>query len=248
MQSPRLYCAAPLSGANSAHEFELPPDAARHVALALRMRVGDAVTLFNGEGGEYAATITRIDKRGVVVRIDSFDPIERETSFPVTLVQSIIASDMMDLVVRKAVELGAAEIAPIISERTQRLPSARTHKRVERWRQIAVSACEQCGRNRVPAIGDVISLADWLDRDGVRSGVMMLVPDESVAYGDIVRERAPRSVIVGPEGGFTAHEVEQARRRGVTLARFGTTILRAETAALAALAVIAACAKTPAAT
>src|SRR4051812_6501625 len=106
MNTPRFYCATPLSAAGDSSEIELPRATARHVAQSLRMRMGDAVTLFNGEGGEFAATISRIDKRGVAMRIGAFNPVERETIHPTTLVQSVIAADMMDLVVRKAVELG----------------------------------------------------------------------------------------------------------------------------------------------
>src|SRR4051812_2827554 len=109
MHSPRFFCATPPSGAADGCEIELPRETARHIAQALRMRAGDSLTLFNGEGGEFAATIERIDKRGgVTVRISGFHSVERELRRPVTLVQSIIAADMMDLVVRKAVELGAA--------------------------------------------------------------------------------------------------------------------------------------------
>ena len=241
MISPRFFCATPLPDSGSMPEIALPPATARHIAQALRMRVGDAVTLFNGNGGEFAATIARIDKRGVVVRIGAFDPIERETSHPATLVQSVIAADMMDLVVRKAVELGVAAIVPVFAEYSQRVPDTRTVKRVERWRQIAVAACEQCGRNRVPAIADVVPLSAWLDLEGTGSDAVMLAPDGPIAYGEILRKAIPRFIVIGPEGGFTRHEIDHAVRNGARLARLGRTMLRAETAALAALAAIVAC-------
>ena len=240
MHSPRFFCATPLADASERGELDLPHDTARHVAQALRMRVGDTLTLFNGTGGEFAATIARIDKRGVAVQVGAFHPVERESAHPPTLVQSIIAADMMDLVVRKAVELGVAAIIPVLAERSQRAPETRTVKRVERWRQIAVSACEQCGRNRVPAIADVIALSSWLEREAVGHGTVLLAIDAPTAYGAILRQRVPQFVVVGPEGGFTPHEADQARRRGAMLARVGPTVLRAETAALAALAAIAA--------
>jgi len=240
MNSPRFYCATPLSAAGDMSELELPSSAARHIAQALRMRVGDAVTLFNGEGGEFAATIARIDRRGVAVHIGAFNPLERETSHPTTLVQSVIAADMMDLVVRKAVELGAGRIVPVFAEYSQRTPEARTAKRVERWRQIAISACEQCGRNRVPAIEDVAPLSSWLDSDGRGTGVVMLAPEAPIVYGEFLRKAVPRSIVIGPEGGFTRQECDQAQRNGATLARLGRAWLRSETAALAALAAIVA--------
>ncbi|HEY2817758.1 MAG TPA: 16S rRNA (uracil(1498)-N(3))-methyltransferase [Casimicrobiaceae bacterium] len=241
MNSPRFYCATPLSDTGERAEIELSRATARHIAQALRMRVGDAVALFNGEGGEFAATITRIDRRGVAAQIGAFDPIERETSHPTTLVQSIIAADMMDLVVRKAVELGVAAIVPVFAEYSQRTPETRTAKRVERWGQIAIAACEQCGRNRVPAIADAVPLSAWLDLGGKGPGVVVLGPDAPTTYAEVLRKSAPRFIVVGPEGGFTRQEIDHAVRNGARLARLGRTILRAETAALAALAAIVAC-------
>jgi 16S rRNA (uracil1498-N3)-methyltransferase len=245
MNSPRFFCATPLSDSAERSEIELPRATARHIAQALRMRVGDAVTLFNGEGGESAATITRIDKQGVAVRIGAFDPIEREIFHPSTLVQSVIAADMMDLVVRKAVELGVAAIVPVFAAYSQRAPETRTVKRAERWRQIAIAACEQCGRNRVPPIADVVPLSAWLDLGRKGAGVVMLAPEAPMSYAEVLRKSVPRFIVVGPEGGFTRQEIDHAVRNGATLVRLGRTILRAETAALAALAAIVACDDTP---
>src|SRR5207248_1792629 len=168
----------------------------------------------------------------------AFDPVEREAMHGVTLVQSIIAADMMDLVVRKAVELGVAAIVPLLSARSQRAPETRAAKRVERWRQIAIAACEQCGRNRVPKISDIISFSKWIDCAG--ADALMLDADAGTPYATALRQRMPRFVVVGPEGGFSEYERDDAKRRGMTLARFGARILRAETAALAALATIVA--------
>jgi 16S rRNA (uracil1498-N3)-methyltransferase len=204
------------------------------------MRVGDALTLFTGNGGEFVATIVRIDKREVAVRIGAFDPVEREASHAMTLVQSVIATDMMDLVVRKSVELGVAAIVPVIAARSQRSPEAREARRVERWRQIAVAACEQCGRNRVPEIAEITPLSAWLDTRAAGAEALMLVPDATASYATVVKKRHPRFIVVGPEGGFAPQERDDAKRRGVTFARFGPRILRAETAALAALSVIVA--------
>ena len=225
-------------------ELELPADAARHVAQALRMRAGDALTLFNGNGGEFAATIARIDRHGVAVRVGAFDPVERELARPVTLVQSIIAADMMDLVVRKAVELGVAAIVPVLAERSQRAPEARAVKRVERWRQIAVSACEQCGRNRVPPIADIIALPSWLERAGAEQGIVVLAAEAVRPFAAVLHRSVPRFVVVGPEGGVTPGETSNARRHGAALARLGPAVLRAETAALAALAAVGCCGST----
>jgi 16S rRNA (uracil1498-N3)-methyltransferase len=240
MHAPRFFCTLPLSTVDQGRELDLPRATARHIAQALRMRVGNALTLFAGNGGEFAATIMRIDRRGVAVRVGAFDPVEREAPHAVTLVQSIIAADMMDLVVRKAVELGAAAIVPVVAERSQRSLEARVAKRVERWRQIAVAACEQCGRNRVPGIMEIMPLSAWLGNTTASAEGLMLAPQAATSYATAIKTRHPRFIIVGPEGGFTAQERDEAKRRGVMLARFGPRILRAETAALAALSVIVA--------
>ena len=168
MLTPRIFVgmrAPPAPGA----DYALGDAAARHVAQALRMRVGDRLALFTGEGGEFTAVITRIDRAGVVVRVERHDPVEREALCPVVLVQAVIASDMMDLVVRKTVELGAAAIVPIQCARSQGLPPQRAERRVLHWRQIAVAACEQCGRNRVPDVADVVPFAQWLAGIGADS-------------------------------------------------------------------------------
>jgi 16S rRNA (uracil1498-N3)-methyltransferase len=240
MVAPRFFCTTPLSVDDQGRELNLAGETARHVAQALRMRAGDALTLFTGNGGEFAATIARIDKRDVAVRIGAFDPVEREAPRAVTLVQSIIAADMMDLVVRKSVELGVAAIVPVIAPRSQRSPEAREVKRVARWRQIAIAACEQCGRNRVPEITEIVPLSAWLDSRAASAEALMLVPDAATSYATAIKKRHPRFIVVGPEGGFAPQERDEAKRRGVTLARFGPRILRAETAALAALSVIVA--------
>src|SRR5437868_13270093 len=210
MRVPRFFCTHSLSPADQGREFDLPRETARHIAQALRMRVGDALTLFTGSGGEFAATIARIDKRGVAVRVGAFDPVEREASHAATLVQSIIAADMMDLVVRKSVELGVAAIIPVIAARSQRSPEAREAKRVERWRQIAVAACEQCGRNRVPEIAEIGPLSAWLDRDAASAHALMLVPEAATSYAAAIQKRYPRFIVVGPEGGFEPQECDEA--------------------------------------
>lgn len=238
MSLPRFYFSAPLSPADIGRDVNADEAASRHIAHALRMRVGDRITLFTGRGGEFAATITHIDKRAVTVRIDAFEPIERELSHPVALVQALIAVDMMDVVIRKATELGATTIVPLIAERSQRSPDTRSTKRIQRWRQIAVAACEQCGRNRIPIVCEIELLTTWLDRHAAETAAVMLTPDASVSLLAALHARSPRAILIGPEGGFTEREIDHARAHGVALARFGARVLRAETAAVAALAVV----------
>jgi len=240
MSAPRFFVDRPLPHTPTGRDFELPEAAARHVALALRMRPGDALALFDGTGGEFAATITRIDKRGVAASIDRFDPVERESPHRVTLVQAVIANDPMDWAVRKAVELGVAAVQPVLAARSQ--GSARGEKserRLAHWRGIAVAACEQCGRNRVPDVLPVVTLADWLDGPGAAAGrAVVLAPGASRSLADACAAALPAAVIVGPEGGFTDDELALAARRGAERVDLGPRVLRAETAAVAALAIV----------
>jgi 16S rRNA (uracil1498-N3)-methyltransferase len=239
MSAPRFFCDVPLMPQDVGRDIDFPPTAARHAAQALRLRVGDRIALFTGRGGEFAAVVSRIDKRSVAARVERFDPIEREAVNAVTLVQSVIAADMMDLVVRKAVELGAAAIVPVLAVRSQRMPPERATKRVAHWQQIAVAACEQCGRNRIPTVAGMRPLEEWLDNWTGTDGVaVMLSTEAKVPLAATLRNPPPRAVLIGPEGGFTAGELEHAGRRGVHRAHFGPRTLRSETAALAALAAI----------
>jgi 16S rRNA (uracil1498-N3)-methyltransferase len=205
----------------------------------LRLAVGDAIVLFTGAGGEFAATLARADKRAAAVRIDAFDPKERESDFAVTLVQGIAANDAMDHAVRRAVELGAAAIQPVLTTRSARVPDGeRGEKRLAHWRQIVVAACEQCGRNRVPEVRDVVTLERWLaDRNAAATG-LVLSPTAEVALAATPRPQHALDMLIGPEGGFTADEVALAQRRGMIAVRLGPRVLRAETAALASLAAI----------
>jgi 16S rRNA (uracil1498-N3)-methyltransferase len=216
------------------------PDAVAHHALrVLRLAVDDRIVLFTGAGGEFAATIARADKREAVARIDAFDPVERESNFAVTLVQGVAANDAMDHAVRRAVELGAAAVQPVLTTRSARVPDGeRGEKRLAHWRQIVVAACEQCGRNRVPEVRDVVTLERWLaDRNPAAMG-LVLSPTADVAIAATPRPQHALDMLIGPEGGFTADEIALAQRRGMVAVRMGPRVLRAETAALASLAAI----------
>jgi 16S rRNA (uracil1498-N3)-methyltransferase len=240
---PRIHLAvaAPLRPGDT---LELPPEQSRHVAQALRMRVGDALTLFTGTGGEYEATIERIERRDVVVHVGRHVAIERESAFTVTLVQSLIAADMMDLVVRKAVELGVAAIMPVQAARSQGVPAERTARRAAHWRQIAIAACEQSGRNRIPHVHDVVSLTQWLASTDARAFGVILDASATESLVAVASKTMPGALLSGPEGGFTPEEVQAATARGFVAAHLGPRVLRAETAPLAALATLNALAET----
>jgi 16S rRNA (uracil1498-N3)-methyltransferase len=227
--NPRFFVDAPLA-ANST--LVLPSAVAHHATRVLRLQAGDAITLFDGTGGEHAATIAGIERDRVTVAIGSFDAIEREFPRAVTLVQAVIAADPMDWAVRKAVELGAAAIMPVITARTN---APRADTRLAHWRQIAVAACEQCGRNRIPPIAAPLALAHWLESHG-DAHAAILAPGASRSLASVAH--TIEAVIVGPEGGFDESELALADRRGVVRTRLGPRILRAETAAVAALATI----------
>jgi 16S rRNA (uracil1498-N3)-methyltransferase len=228
-------------------EFPLPEAAAHHALRVLRLARGDALTLFDGAGGEWAATLAHVERREAIVRVECFDPIERELTVRVTLALAVIASDAMDIAVRKAVELGATAIAPVIASRTQGgLRGDKADRRLAHWRQIAVAACEQCGRNRVPAVAAVASFADWCALQGADTALLAPGGDLSLAAwvaSPAVRKRGPDvgiTVAVGPEGGYTDAEFDEAAARNVARVHLGPSVLRAETAALAAMATIAA--------
>ena len=217
----------------------MPDPVAHHALRVLRLAVGDRVVLFTGAGGEFAATLVRADKREAAARIDAFDPVERESALAVTLVQSIAANDAMDHAIRRAVELGAAAIQPVLTTRSARVPDGeRGQKRLAHWCQIVIAACEQCGRNRVPEVRSVVSLERWLADRNVAIAGLVLSPTAAAAIAAAPRPQHALDMMVGPEGGFTAEEIGLAQRKGLLAVRLGPRVLRAETAALAALAAV----------
>ncbi len=235
--APRFHVALDLAPAMAGEIVGLPDAVAHHAVRVLRLSVGDSLTLFTGTGGEYAATLTRNDKRGAAVRLDAFDPVERESSLAVTLAQGIAANEAMDYAVRKAVELGVTAVQPIVSARSAALPSGeRGLRRLAHWRQIAIAACEQCARNRIPEIAAAQTLGDWLAVSAGRGFV--LAPFAATALASLPRPASPLALVVGPEGGFEQGEIDAAIARGFAAVRLGPRVLRTETAAVAALAAL----------
>lgn len=237
MSVPRFFVALDLSPALVGRTVALPVDTAHHAVRVVRLSVGDALTLFDGRGGEYAATLATVEKRGASVRIGAFDPVERESPLAVTLAQAIAANDAMDYAVRKAVELGVATIQPLITERSAPLPEGeRSAKRLAHWRQVAVAACEQCGRNRVPQVEAPQALAAWLAAWAGEG--LVLAPNGTSSLATFTPPPSPLAVLVGPEGGLTEREVTSACSRGFVALRFGPRVLRTETAGVAMLAAL----------
>lgn len=233
MHTPRFYLDQTLApGAR----FSLPPGPARHAAKALRLTPGDTVTLFNGRGGEYAARIERIHKDEVAVAIAGFTDVERESRLQVMLAQGISSGERMDYTLQKAVELGVAAIQPIAARRSVvKLAGERADKRVAHWQGVVASACEQCGRNRVPEVTTPLPLADWLGRRSP-GRLLFLSPLAKARLADLPVPGGTDWLVAGPEGGFEADEIAALNAAGAVPVRLGPRVLRTETAALAALA------------
>ena len=233
---PRFYCPIPLAiGA----VVTLPDDIARHIHV-LRLTVGDSITLFNGEGGEYTATLVAVDKKRAVAEVKTFSPREAELPYSVTIAQALPEGSKIDWIIEKAVELGAAALQPIAAQRcVVRLSAERAAKKLEHWRGIAASAAEQSGRNRLLHVGEPVDFHEWISQRNLHSRIM-LSPRAEQSLSDWARHHPPQAValLIGPEGGFTEQEEQAAIKHGVQPLSIGPRVLRTETAALAALAAL----------
>jgi 16S rRNA (uracil1498-N3)-methyltransferase len=228
---PRFYCPAPLALAAT---LDLPAGAARHVQV-LRMQPGQSITLFNGQGGEFEATIERMGRSDVAVTVTRHDPVEREAARAVHIVLAMPANDRMDWLVEKAAELGVASIQPLVAERSVlRLSGERADKKRAHWFGVAVAACEQSGRNRVPEVHPVRSFADWVAK--AEPGLLLSLRVGSQPLTAAVPATGPIHFLSGPEGGLSPAEEDAAIARGYRPVTLANRVLRAETAPLAALA------------
>jgi len=214
----------------------LPEDSAHHAVNVLRVRAGDEITLFNGRGGEYAARVAAVERRKLLVDVLAHHAIERESPLRVVLVQGVSAGERMDLTVKKSVELGVAEIRPVLAAASVARPKGeRAAARLEHWRKIAIAACEQCGRNRVPEIRPLVNAAEYRGEDsGTR---VLLAPGSDLPFSKI-RFDAAVTLAAGPEAGFSAEEEAAFLDAGFVPAKLGPRVLRTETAAIAALAAL----------
>ena len=261
---PRFYCPTPLA---PGIELDLPPGAARHVQV-LRLQPGDSLTLFHGgpgdessssssgDGGEFEATVLRMGRSDVRVQVGAHQPVNRESPRAVHLLAGITANDRMDWLVEKATELGVASITPWVAERSVlKLRGERADKKIAHWQAVAVAACEQCGRNRVPVVHHAVDLAGWLQTHShlahpqrhpeqpapqrlllsLRAGTVPLLTATRVGSGD---QAPPVWFLSGPEGGLSIAEEDLAVQSGFVPVTLGPRVLRAETAPLAALAAL----------
>lgn len=230
---PRFYLAQSLSCPSS---LLLPEHIVRHVHV-LRLKVADEITLFNDTGREFSATLQSINKREATCFIHQEKTVERESSLDITLVQAISSGERMDFTLQKSVELGVKMIIPIVSERcVVKLSGERAQKRVVRWQEIVIAACEQSGRNRVPKVLPIMSFNDYLKEKDNKSLCVMM----SLNHAKKLRDFAPLPesvhLMIGPEGGWSQHEENNARAAGVQSLTLGPRVLRTETASLAAVA------------
>ncbi|MBV8620166.1 MAG: 16S rRNA (uracil(1498)-N(3))-methyltransferase [Curvibacter sp.] len=234
---PRFHCPAPL---HAGAALSLPAGTARHVQV-LRLQPGQTITLFNGEGGEFDATITRMGRSEVEVEVGSHRLLERENARAVHLLACMPANDRMDWLVEKATELGASRITPLMSAHSVlRLKGERADKKVAHWQAVAVGACEQCGRNRVPELRPVQDLADWLRQSppaapGETRLLLSLREDSRPLAELLAGGTGPVTVLNGPEGGLQREEEDAAVAAGFVPVTLGPRVLRAETAPLAVL-------------
>jgi 16S rRNA (uracil1498-N3)-methyltransferase len=217
----------------------LPEQAGLHLTRVLRLEAGAPVVLFDGSGGEYAGTLHR-DGKTLWVRVGAHDPVERESPLDITLLQGVARGERMDLIVQKATELGVTRIVPVLAERSLvKVDAKQRERKLEHWRSIAISACEQCGRNRVPEVGIPVPLGDAiaaLSAGGLRC---LLAADGESSLATAARDfRGSIVLLIGPEGGLADAERRFATTQGFGSYRMGPRILRTETAGLAALAAL----------
>jgi 16S rRNA (uracil1498-N3)-methyltransferase len=260
MRLTRVYVAAPVSAGK---RVVVEGSAANHIARVLRLRSGDALTVFDGSGGEFGARIEEFRKEAVVVTVEEHRPLDRESPLPLTLVQGISRGERMDWIIQKATELGASRIAPVFTKRSVvRLDEKQAERKLQHWRAITVAACEQCGRNRIPDLAAPVDFFDMLAgdssgrpdsargpdslgrpdptarSDSAGSTRLLLSPTGDLRIDDLQDVGKGITVLIGPEGGLEDVEQEAAIAAGFKAVRLGPRVLRTETAAIAALTII----------
>lgn len=242
MSLPRFFIDLPLAPDTA---LLLPGDIAHHAVRVLRLRDGDDLVVFNGLGGQYAARLA-VDGKSATAHLGPFDAREAELPGRVTLAQAIPSGDKMDWVIEKAVEVGVSAIQPIAATRcVLKLSGERLEKRLAHWRRIVVAACEQCGRNRVPAVRAPLTTEQFLAAAPASTAPLRLMcdPDARVRLTERVQQAdlaAGIELLVGPEGGWSPEELALAARYRVEAVQFGERVLRTETAGIALVSALSA--------
>ena len=234
MRIPRFYCPE----LNKSHELlNLPPQAHRHAIQVLRLKEGARINLFDGKGLEVSAELQKVSKRESFASISSQINEKNESPLPVRLIQSISRSNRMDYTLQKAVELGVTEIVPVITTRCNgQFSGPRADKKRTHWEGVIISACEQSGRNVVPTLADIQDYEEMLA--GYNQGTRLILEPQAEEGFKNLQLQSEVSLLIGPEGGFSDEEVQQAIISGFQVVKFGPRILRTETAAISAIAVI----------
>jgi 16S rRNA (uracil1498-N3)-methyltransferase len=230
---PRFYLDAPLRAGSVS---TLPEDSAHHAVHVLRLREGDEVTLFNGRGGEFAARIASMQRLKISIDVLQHRAVERESPLRVTLIQGVSSGERMDSTLRKAVELGVAEVQPVLATRSVARPKGeRAEGRRSHWQKVVIAACEQCGRNRIPEVQPLLSVADYRPGQGTK---ILLSPSSQALLSKLSFDESQFILAAGPEAGFTEDEEARLVEAGFVPASLGPRVLRTETAAVAALAAL----------
>jgi 16S rRNA (uracil1498-N3)-methyltransferase len=236
MRNPRVFIEQALT---SETELVLPEAPSNHLLRVLRLRPGAALTLFNGRGGEYQAELLSTQARGAQLRVGVHRAIERESPLQLMLMQGISRGERMDLIMQKATELGVTRIVPVSTEFcVVRLDDKQALRRREHWQAIVISACEQCGRNRVPEVAPIIDFAAACGGVAAAHSKLLLSPEGSISLTAAAQTLTAVTLVIGPEGGLSEREKLLATQHGFIACRLGPRVLRTETAPLAALAVL----------
>lgn len=234
MSIPRFYCPVTLPTIGL---FELPPEAAHHAHRVLRLRVGGAVQIFDGEGQACDGLINAISGKHVEINITQAYPTQLAAALNIVLAQAMSSSEKMDWIVQKATELGAVDVQPVQTQRSvAKLSPERAEKRAEHWRGVVIAACEQCGRNDLMQVHAPIDLIHWLTNTRSAAGSkFILMPDGATTLHAHPKPQGQVTLLIGPEGGFSPEEALMAKQAGFAPILMGPRILRTETAALAGI-------------
>lgn len=236
MRLTRVYVDTPVPTGN---RLVITGSAANHITRVLRLRSGDALTVFDGSGGEFAARMEEFRKDSVVVNVAEHRQLERESPLSLTLAQGISRGERMDWIVQKATELGASRIVPMFTKRSVvRLDDKQAERKLQHWRAITIAACEQCGRNRLPDLATPVDFFEALTPDTSSTTRLLLSPGGDLRIDDLKDVGSGITVLIGPEGGLEDIEQEAAIAAGFKAVRMGPRVLRTETAAIAALTII----------
>ena len=216
---------------------ELTAELVSHLGKVLRLKAGDTLVMFNGQGGEYHARVENLARRSGSVVIGEYDPVERESALHTRLVQALGKGDRTEWALRKAVELGVTEIVPLTTERTQvKISAEKNQQRQRRWQGMIIAACEQSGRTCLPILRSVVGFDEWTVQQ--RNGSRLILDPRATAPLKVDSVTTEVELLIGPEGGFSDAEYQQANSRGYQSASLGPRVLRTETAPLVALALL----------